>query len=47
MDNYDRFFIILGIEIIASMLIGWLVYFLLDRKKQREAVFGSDPSDEV
>ena len=47
MDNYDRFFIILGIEIIASMLIGWLVYFLLDRKKQREAVFGSDPSEEV
>ena len=47
MDHYDRFFMILGIEIIAAMLIGWLVYFLIDRKKQREAAFGSDPSEEV
>ncbi|MBO4928654.1 MAG: hypothetical protein J5379_10470 [Clostridiales bacterium] len=35
MNNYDRFFTVLGIEIIAAMLIGWIIYLILDRKKQK------------
>ena len=36
MNHYDLFFTVLGIEIIAAMLIGWIVFIILDRMKQKE-----------
>lgn len=36
MNHYHLFFTVLGVEIIAAMLIGWIVFIILDRKKQRE-----------
>ncbi len=36
MNHYHLFFTVLGIEIIAGMLIGWIVFLILDRKKQSE-----------
>ena len=36
MNHYNLFFTVLGVEIIAAMLIGWIVFIILDRKKQRE-----------
>ena len=33
MNHYDRFFMVLGIEIIAGMIIGWIVYLLIERSK--------------
>ena len=36
MNHYPLFFTVLGVEIIAAMLIGWIVFIILDRKKQRE-----------
>ncbi|MBP5493109.1 MAG: hypothetical protein J6Y08_09710 [Clostridiales bacterium] len=34
MNHYDRFFMVLGIEIIAGMIIGWIVFLLIERSKQ-------------
>ena len=36
MNHYNLFFTVLGIEIIAAMLIGWLVYLIVDRRRQRD-----------
>ena len=44
MNHYDLFFTVLGIEIIAAMLIGWIVFIILDRMKQKEQA--SDMQDE-
>ena len=44
MNHYDLFFTVLGIEIIAAMLIGWIVFIILDRMKQKEQ--SSDMQDE-
>lgn len=38
MNHYHLFFTVLGIEIIAGMLIGWIVFLILDRKKQSEQI---------
>ncbi|MBO4649818.1 MAG: hypothetical protein J5653_01360 [Clostridiales bacterium] len=44
MNHYDLFFTVLGIEIIAAMLIGWIVFIVLDRMKQKE--LASEMQDE-
>ncbi|MCR5273833.1 MAG: hypothetical protein K6E26_00575 [Clostridiales bacterium] len=36
MNHYNLFFTVLGIEIIAAMLIGWLVCLIVDRRRQRD-----------
>ena len=36
MNHYNMFFTVLGIEILAGMLIGWIVFLILDRKKQAD-----------
>lgn len=33
MNKYKLFFTILGVEIIAAMIIGWLVFLILERRK--------------
>ncbi|MBR5973860.1 MAG: hypothetical protein IK020_01620 [Clostridiales bacterium] len=37
MNHYDRFFTVLGIEIIVAMITGWIVFLFLDRRKQRNS----------
>ena len=37
MNHYGKFFTVLGIELIAAMIIGWIIYLLVERKKQFEA----------
>ena len=37
MNHYDRFFTVLGIEVIVAMITGWIVFLFLDRKRQKEA----------
>lgn len=34
MNKYDLFFMILGVEIIIGMLVGWVVFLILDRRKR-------------
>ena len=36
MNHYDRFFTVLGIEIIVAMITGWIVYLVLDRQKHKD-----------
>ena len=36
MNHYDRFFSVLGIEIIVAMITGWIVYLVLDRQKHKD-----------
>ena len=36
MNHYHLFFTVLGIEILAGMLIGWIVFIILDRRKQAD-----------
>lgn len=38
MNHYHLFFTVLGVEIIAAMLIGWIVFIILDRMKQKESL---------
>lgn len=33
MNKYKLFFTILGVELIAAMVIGWLVFLILERRK--------------
>ncbi len=33
MNKYKLFFTVLGVEIIAAMVIGWLVFLILERRK--------------
>lgn len=33
-NKYDLFYTILGIEIVVAMLVGWVVYLILERRKQ-------------
>ena len=33
MNKYNLFFTVLGVEIIAAMVIGWLVFLILERRK--------------
>ena len=37
MNHYGKFFTVLGIELIAAMIIGWIIYLLVERRKQFEA----------
>ena len=46
MNHYDLFFTVLGIEIIAAMLIGWIVFIILDRMKQKELSENPDEGSE-
>ena len=48
MNHYHLFFTVLGVEIIAAMLIGWIAYIIIDRWKQRDILeeTGSDPETE-
>lgn len=46
MNHYDLFFTVLGIEIIAAMLIGWIVFIILDRMKQKELSENPDDGSE-
>ncbi len=46
MNHYDLFFTVLGIEIIAAMLIGWIVFIILDRFKHKELSEMSDEGSE-
>lgn len=34
MNRYNLFFTILGVEIIIAMLVGWLVFLILERRKR-------------
>ena len=45
MNHYHLFFTVLGIEIIAGMLIGWIVFLILDRKKQSEQIEDEEEED--
>ena len=36
MNHYHLFFTVLGVEIIAAMLIGWIAFIIIDRMKQRD-----------
>ena len=45
MNHYDRFFTVLGIEIIVAMITGWIVFLFLDRRKQR--LNGEDNADNI
>ena len=36
MNHYHLFFTVLGIEILAGMLIGWIVFIILERRKQAD-----------
>jgi hypothetical protein len=33
MNHYDLFFTILGVEIVVGMVIGWIVYLVVSRRK--------------
>ncbi len=46
MNHYDRFFTVLGIEIIVAMISGWIIFLFLDRKKQKDAQT-SDQDDSI
>jgi len=48
MNHYHLFFTVLGVEIIAAMLIGWIVFIIIDRMKQKESLeeAESDPEAE-
>jgi hypothetical protein len=35
LNNFDRFFVLLGIELILSVLIGWVIFVIKDRIKDR------------
>lgn len=35
LNNYDRFFVLLGIELILSVLVGWIIFVFKDRIKDR------------
>lgn len=35
LNNFDRFFVLLGIELILSVLIGWVIFVLKDRIRDR------------
>lgn len=35
LNNFDRFFILLGIELVLSILAGWVIFVLKDRMKDR------------
>ena len=46
MNHYHLFFTVLGVEIIAAMLIGWIVFIILDRMKQKELSENPDEGSE-
>ncbi len=35
LNNFDRFYVLLGIELILAILIGWVIFVLKDRIKDR------------
>ena len=41
MNHYDRFFTILGGEIVVAMVLGWIVFLVLERRKN--ALSEQDP----
>ena len=43
-NKYDLFYTILGIEIVVAMLVGWIVYLIIERRKQH--LSEDDSSDE-
>ena len=46
MNNYDKFFVTLGIELIAAMVIGWIVYLFVERRKLMQSEEPESDSDE-
>ena len=34
MNKYDLFFMVLGVEIIIAMLISWVVFLIIDRRRR-------------
>ncbi len=34
MNKYDLFFMVLGVEIIVAMLISWVVFLIIDRRRR-------------
>jgi hypothetical protein len=35
LNNFDRFYVLLGIELILAILVGWVIFVLKDRIKDR------------
>lgn len=35
LNNFDRFYVLLGVELILAILIGWVIFVLKDRIKDR------------
>ena len=33
MNHYDKFFTILGVEIVAAMILGWIIFLIVERRK--------------
>ena len=44
-NKYDLFYTILGIEIVVAMLVGWIVYLILERRKQHLSEDASSDED--
>ena len=44
MNHYDRFFTILGVEIVAAMVLGWIIFLIVERRKQH--LSDEDPNNQ-
>ncbi|MBR2750204.1 MAG: hypothetical protein IKD90_03630 [Clostridiales bacterium] len=44
MNHYDRFFTILGVEIVAAMVLGWIIFLIVERRKQH--LSDDDPNNQ-
>ena len=47
MNHYHLFFTVLGVEIIAAMLIGWIAYIIIDRMKQKDSLEENESDPEA
>ena len=47
MNRYHLFFTVLGVEIIAAMLIGWIAYIIIDRMKQKDSLEENESDPEA
>lgn len=47
MNHYHLFFTVLGVEIIAAMLIGWITYIIIDRMKQKDSLEENESDSEA
>ena len=47
MNHYHLFFTVLGVEIIAAMLLGWIAYIIIDRMKQKDSLEENESDPEA